>query len=374
MDFGFYMPARVLVGEGIVAENAGLLAELGARCLLVTGKNSARVSGALEDAVSALESRGVAWSVYDGIGQNPLLSSCWEAGKAAREFGADFILGIGGGSPLDAAKAAAVYAADPELSPRDIYAGHRVPALPIALIGTTAGTGSEVTRVAVLTDDETGRKKSVSTPDLYARLSFGDPRRYTASLPRRFTISTALDAVCHAVESYFAKTSDPISRACAAEALLLLIPVLRAIQEPEALPDGDQRQKLYLGSIYAGLAFNGPGLCFPHAMGYFLSEGCGIPHGEACAVFLPQFIEMAAREEAQLSSRLFARLGTRKQELCSFVGSFVAGLPLPELSEEEMKGLLPRWEGSPNMARTPGDLTGEKRLAILKRLFQGGRP
>ena len=372
MDFSFYMPARMLVGDHIVEESSGLLAGLGSRCLLVTGKNSARLSGALGDVTAALDRHGIPWTVYDGIGQNPLLSACWEAGRAARDFGADFLIGIGGGSPLDAAKAAAVYAANPELGPREIYGGHQNPALPFALVGTTAGTGSEVTKVSVLTDDETGRKKSISTPDLYARLSLGDPRRYTATLPRRFTISTALDAVCHSVESYFAKTGDPISRACAVEALLLLIPVLRAIQEPDTLPDSGQRQKLYLGSIYAGLAFNGPGLCFPHAMGYLLSEEYGVPHGEACAVFLPQFIEAAAREEAQLSSRLFARLGTRKQELAAFVGSFVAGLELPVLPDQELEALLPRWDGSPNMERTPGDFSREKRLAVLKKVFQGG--
>lgn len=369
-DFNFFMPARMLVGERVVAENSALLGQLGSRCLIVTGKNSAKASGALDDATAALEEHGIPWQVFDGIGQNPLLSSCHAAGAAAREFGADFLLGIGGGSPLDAAKAAAVYAANPQLGPRDIYDGHKNPALPFALIGTTSGTGSEVTKVSVLTDDETGRKKSISGPDLYARVSLGDPRRYTATLPRRFTISTALDAVAHSVESYFAKSADSITRACAVEALLLLIPALRAIQEPDTLPDSDGRQKLYLGSIYAGLGFNGPGLCFPHTMGYLLSEEYNVPHGEACAVFLPQFIELAVREEAQLSSRLLARLGLRKQELCSFIAGFTAGLELPRFTESQLEALLPRWEKAPNIARTPGEFNREKQLAVLRKIFQ----
>ena len=219
MNFSFFMPAQLLVGDNIVEENSALLAGLGTRCLLVTGKSSAKKSGALDDVTAALDSHGIPWQVFDGVGQNPLLSACHAAGAAAREFGADFLIGIGGGSPLDATKGAAIYAANPELTGRDIYDGHQNPALPFALVGTTSGTGSEVTRVAVLTDDETGRKRSVATPDLYARVSLGDPRRYTASLPRRFTISTALDAVAHSVESYFAKTTDPISRACAVRRL-----------------------------------------------------------------------------------------------------------------------------------------------------------
>lgn len=370
MDFSFFMPAQMLTGDHVVAQNSQQLAALGSRCLIVTGRNSAKTSGALDDCTAALDEHGVPWQVFDGIGQNPLLSSCHAAGTAARDFGADFLIGIGGGSPLDGVKAAAVYAANPELTPPDVYGGWKNPALPFALIGTTAGTGSEVTRVSVLTHDGTGRKKSISGPDLYARISLGDPRRYTASLPRRFTISTALDAVAHSVESYFAKTTDPISRACAVEALLLLIPALRAIQQPDTLPDGDGRERLYLGSIYAGLAFNGPGLCFPHAMGYLLSEQYGIPHGEACAVFLPQFVEHAVREEAQLSSRLLARLGLRKQELCSFIAGFTAGLPLPRFTDGELQALLPRWEGNANMTRTPGEFGPEKQLAVLKKIFQ----
>lgn len=370
MDFSFFMPANLLVGDRVVAENSGLLARLGSRCLIVTGKSSAKKSGALDDVTAALESCGIPCQVFDRVGQNPLLSVCHAAGAAAREFQADFLIGIGGGSPLDATKAAAVYAANPELQPRDVYDGHKNPALPFALVGTTAGTGSEVTKVAVLSDDETARKRSISTPDLYAKVSFGDPRRYTASLSRRFTVSTALDAVAHAVESYFAKTSGPIHRACAVEALLRLIPALRSIQEPETLPDSDGRLDLYLGSVYAGLAFNGPGLCFPHAMGYLLSEEYGVAHGEACAVFLPAFLEIATREEAQLSSRLYARLGVRKQELCDFIAGFTAEVKVPTFTDEELEALLPRWDTSPNMARTPGDFHRAKRLEVLKKVYQ----
>ena len=370
MDFQFFMPARMLVGEDIVEKHSADLAALGSRCLIVTGKNSAKKTGALDDVAAALDRHGIPWQVFDGIGQNPLLSACHAAGAAARQPGADFLIGIGGGSPLDAVKAAAVYAVNPGLAPPDIYNGWEKPALPFALVGTTAGTGSEVTKVSVLTHDETGRKKSISGPDLYARLSLGDPRRYTATLPRRYTVSTALDAVAHAVESYFAASADPISRACSTEALLLLLPALRAITDPEALPDSDGREKLYLGSIYAGLAFNGTGLCFPHAMGYLLSEDHGIPHGEACNLFLPQFIELAVKEKAQLSSRLLARLGLRKQELCSFIAGFTAGLTLPRFTDEQLAALLPRWETSPNMARTPGDFGPEKQLAVLKKIFQ----
>ena len=112
------------------------------------------------------------------------------------EMGADrstFILGIGGGSVLDAAKAVAIYASNPDLAPIDIYKReYNNPPLPVALIGTTAGTGSEVTAVAVLTNDETGIKKSISGPDCYAKISFCDPK-YTATMPYKTTVSHQYD-------------------------------------------------------------------------------------------------------------------------------------------------------------------------------------
>ena len=98
MNFSFFMPAQLLVGDNIVEENSALLAGLGTRCLLVTGKSSAKKSGALDDVTAALDSHGIPWQVFDGVGQNPLLSACHAAGAAAREFGADFLIGIGGRS------------------------------------------------------------------------------------------------------------------------------------------------------------------------------------------------------------------------------------------------------------------------------------
>ena len=158
-----YMPVRCLWGKNAVAENSSEFKMLGKKCLILTGKSGAKKSGALDDAIKALEIENIGYAVFDEIGENPLLSVCHKAGVAAREANADFLLGIGGGSVLDAAKAIAIYASNPVLSPIDIYKREYDNApLPVALIGTTAGTGSEVTAVAVLTNDETGIKKSIS--------------------------------------------------------------------------------------------------------------------------------------------------------------------------------------------------------------------
>ena len=175
MDFNFFSPINVKSGKNCVTENSALIAKYGTKCLIVTGGSSAKKSGALEDVTKALEKEGISYKIYDKITENPRLDHCHEAGCLAREYGADFIIGIGGGSPLDAAKAVAVYASNPAFSPEDIYTPEkREKALPIVAVGTTAGTGSEVGRVSVLTNPETGRKGSIAPDDCYPTLSFAD--------------------------------------------------------------------------------------------------------------------------------------------------------------------------------------------------------
>ena len=136
-----------------------MIKTFGKKCIIVTGGKSALLSGALDDMKYALKECDIKYEIYDKIGPNPRIDHCHEAGEIARKFGADFIVGIGGGSPLDAAKAVAVYAANPEMKRDEIYTTtNRNKALPIVAIGTTAGTGSEVGRVSVLTNPDTGRK------------------------------------------------------------------------------------------------------------------------------------------------------------------------------------------------------------------------
>ncbi len=171
-----HMPVRMFSGDGVVSDHAALFEAFGSRCALVTGKGAAVKSGALADVTAVLERCGISFCVFDGIEQNPSVRSCIAAGQCAHAFGAAFVVGIGGGSALDAAKAAAVFAANPGLDEEGFYrkAWENSP-LPLLLVGTTAGTGSEVTKVSVLTDSR-GRKHSIHDDRLFAAASFGDPK------------------------------------------------------------------------------------------------------------------------------------------------------------------------------------------------------
>ena len=182
MNCDFLNPVRVISGKNAIINDASELIKYGDRCLIVSSGSAAVKSGALDDVITELEKEKIEYSVYNKITENPRTADCFEAGKNAREFGAKFIIGIGGGSPLDAAKAVAVYATNPQISSPDLIYSESVEnkPLPVILVGTSAGTGSEVTKVSVLTDGN-GKKKSVKGEKYYACLVFADSK-YTYSL------------------------------------------------------------------------------------------------------------------------------------------------------------------------------------------------
>ncbi len=367
MNSVIHMPAKCFCGKDAVINNSSAFSSLGKSCLIVTGKKSAVLCGALDDTVSALKKENIRYEIFNEIGENPLISVCHKAGKAARKANADFILGIGGGSVLDASKAIAIYASNPELSPLDIYKReYSSSPLPVALIGTTAGTGSEVTAVAVLTDDATGRKKSISGPDCYAKLSFCD-HKYTDSLPYSITVSTALDAFAHAVEGYFTEKCVGIIDLFAEKCIPQIYNCLKELSESVSVSTS-LREPLYHGSIYAGLVINTCGTAFPHPLGYVLTENYGIPHGMACAAFFSAFIDRCVIFAPEKAKKFF-EMTDSIDEVKSVINSLV-DLKGLSLSEEDAKKYALRWQDAVprNFTASPGGLTQEEAAGILAQL------
>jgi len=174
MNLKYYMPTKVIAGPGCVAANAGLFPKYGSRALVMTGRTSAKKNGSLKDVEAALSSQGIEHSLFDRGDSNPGIANCRAAAEAARDFRADFIVGIGGGSPLDAAKAAAILARN-ELTDAQVFGGeYPAGALPLVAIPTTAGTGSEVTQYAILTNDSIESKSSISSELIFPVLAFLD--------------------------------------------------------------------------------------------------------------------------------------------------------------------------------------------------------
>lgn len=372
MNFDQYMPVRLITGRGCIRANVSVFSEYGEKCLIVTGGASAKKSGALADVTAVLEQQGIRWTLFDRAQQNPLLLDCLEAGEQARVFGAQFVVGIGGGSPLDSAKAAAVFAANSFENPLEIYnLNWQNPALPLILISTTAGTGSEVAPFAVLTKPN-GRKRSISSEQIYARVAFGDAA-YMASLPLEFTISTALDALSHALEAYYALNCTALSDLYAREAVRLLYPALATLRAVRAVEEitVELREVLYYASVLAGFALARCGTSYCHSLGYFLSEEHGVPHGQACAATLPDFIHREARLVTDKTKLLYYSAGCTKEELCMLIKSLTV-LPGLHLPAAEIEEIVSRYDGSPNFVRTaPKGYSREEAVQLLTSLYGG---
>ena len=368
MTLNSFMPVKLTTGAGCVRSSAKELAKLGRFCLIVTGKNSAKVSGALQDVTDTLERNGQKWVLFDEIGQNPKLTDCMAAAEKAIASGADFVMGIGGGSALDAAKCIAVLAANPGLTQAQLYAFDWANApLKIAAVGTTAGTGSEVTKVSVITTPD-GRKKSFHHEAIFPALALGDPS-YTMSQPPMVTRSTMVDVLAHCAESFFSRAANNISRCYAVEGIRLLLPVFRRIAEKGCdTLDYDAREQLYCASIYGGLAINVTGTCFPHTMGYLLTESFGIPHGTACAVFQKDFYEYNKAVVPVLAAEYLERIGCSEEEYFSLIEKLTPPCDIT-MDEALIAEAHSRWVGNGSMAKCQGVFSADMADDILRRKF-----
>ena len=362
-----YMPVKLVSGKDCVLKKGSCIKNYGKRCLIVTGKSSAVKSGALTDVKALLDMNGIEYRIFDKIEPNPETLTCQEAGECAKEYGADFIFGVGGGSVLDASKAVAIFAANDIKYHADIY-NRIVPAdhLPVILLGTTAGTGSEVTGVSVLTNSDTGIKKSISGPDCYAEVSFCD-YKYTMTASADTRITTALDAFCHAGEAFVASSANDLSATYSLKALSVLKDFILSDKLYGELSENEY-ENLYMASLYAGMAINIAGTCFPHTVGYYITENYGVPHGKACAVLFPALFSKAKKYCPGKSEAILDCMKTEAEALISAVRRLSVidvTVTAAEIDEASL-----RWKnGVKNFDRTPGGFTYEEAAAALKEII-----
>ncbi len=366
MNFSFNLPVKIVSGTDCIQKNASLLC-LGSCALIITGKNGARKSGALDDVTKVLAENGIRHSIFDCITENPPLEVCFEGGKVATDIGADFVIGIGGGSAIDAAKAIAAFAANRKISPMDIFDPEKRvnPSLPIVAIPTTSGTGSEANPYSVLTLPSGEKKKTFSATDSWAKVAFLDGR-YTYSLTKAQTLSTALDAFAHALESYLSPKSTEISEMMALYAAKSIWDVIK--DDPETYTE-EMHEILLCASCAAGIAISVTGTGFPHPLGYSITMLDGIPHGAACAVFDGDYIEynMKSPTGKDRLSKLAIYLSTNTDTLIK---------RLPELSgvnlsftEKEIKKRVSLVVDAKNYTNSPYVISESEMLNIYKKHF-----
>ena len=346
-EFVYSQPVKIWFGAGQFSKLGEVLAELGSHsCVIACGKHFAPEAEKLRAEIPAVK------AVFGGVEQNPQLSGIEETVRLAREYRADTVIGIGGGSSLDTAKFAAAIARG-EGEALEYFRGTRpFPAerLTIVAVPTTAGTGSEVTQVSVVSCGK--EKKTINNPVFLPKAAIIDPL-LSSTVPPRTTMNTGLDAMAHALEGYWSRNHQPIPDLMATEAVRLILDNLeRAYNDGSDL---EARANMAYASLLGGLSFALPKTAASHACSYPLSEDYHLPHGEACAFTLDSLVRINADERLEQLARAVGLKDT--EELAGRIAALkkLGGLRtrLSELGEVDLDKLCRDCAAHPLMNNNP---------------------
>lgn len=368
MVWKYFQPVVLYFGNDQLNELSEIIKEKGyQRGLLITTGHFIKNKKA-QEMISAKQNHLI--EVFTGFSPNPDVTEVDACAEVLRKNQIDFVVAMGGGSVIDGAKAAASCALQTESVTRYHGTGIPLPAgrLPLIAVPTTAGTGSEVTNVAVLTDRQEGKKLPVASDSFYPECAIVDPK-LTWSMPPYLTACTGIDVLCHAIEGYWSKEHQPVCDVLAVHAAKLVFAHLR-----NAYRDGtDQtaRERMAEASVMAGLAFGFPKTTASHACSFPLTNLYGIPHGEACAVTLDYFVRLNGKADARTrelavllgfcdSERLADEVFQLKKDLGLRTGLKDAGLTEQDIDR------LAALSHHPNLQNNPVKMTDE----ILRDLYK----
>ena len=287
--FSYSVPRQIFYGEGSLEKLAVLT---GKRAAIVTGANSMKRLGFLDKAAAFLKQAGMESIVIDGVEPNPSVETVWRGARAMQEFQPDWIVAIGGGSAIDAAKVMWCFYEHPNLKFEEIIPVGAMPALRnkarFAAIPSTSGTASEITAFSVITDTAKHIKYPIVSADIVPDIAILDPL-LPAAMPMDVTANTGMDVMAHAVEAIASIAATPMTDATALEAIKLVfanLPVVYA--EPGNMA---ARLNMHQASALAGMAFSNASLGLVHALAHSVGGGFSLPHGQVCAILLPYVID-----------------------------------------------------------------------------------
>ncbi len=302
MNFSFDTVPQIVFETGAAARLGEIVSPRMKRPCVVTDRGVIE-AGLIDDALQSLEAAGLDYHLFGGVEADPPAKVVRAAIEAAREHNADGVIGFGGGSSMDTAKVIACLI-NTSQSLEEIYGMDRVAGAraPLVLLPTTAGTGSEVTNISVITSDD-DQKMGVVASQLYADMAVLDAA-LTASMPRHVTAATGIDAMVHAIEAYTSKIKkNPLSDALARQALKLLSAnIIHACEAPD---DIKARENMLLGAMLAGQAFANAPCAAVHALAYPLGVHFHVPHGLANSLMLAPVL----RFNCKVAAPLYAELG-----------------------------------------------------------------
>lgn len=314
MEFNYYLPLNLIVGRGSVSKVGSIAAGYGTKALVVTGHSSTKKSGLLDRVLKYLKKAGVDGVVFDKVRQNPLTTTAVEAAEYAKKEQCDIVIGVGGGSIMDCAKAAAFIS----VNEGDIndYIFNRMKsekALPIILIPTTCGTGSEGNGFAVLTNPDTGDKKSLRCNAIVAKASIIDSE-CMMTMPKGILACVGFDALCHCMEAYISKISQPLTDMMCEKGMELigknLIPLYEGENDPNAW------DAVSFASTLGGMAINTAGVTVAHGMEHPASGLRNIVHGKGLAAITPLVMEESITGCPEKFAKISQCIGGKNEKDC----------------------------------------------------------
>ena len=288
-DFNYFAPTEIVFGCGVLKEAGAQTARFGKKAIIVTDNRLPGFGDGFKRLCESLEAAGVSYVHFDGVIPNPTTDVVAAGANMAKEFGAEVAIGIGGGSSMDTAKAIAVEATHEGSAWNYLHytAGPTEKTLPIIAISTTAGTGSQTTPCAVITNTEKLDKSAIWHKNIFPRVAIVDPE-LTATMPASVTAQTGFDAFCHNFEAYLSVNTNPLVEAMAIDAIERI-----AVNLPKVLEDGrdmEARSEMAWADTLGGLTNASAGVTLPHGLGMQVGGHCPhVTHGQALAAIYPAF-------------------------------------------------------------------------------------
>ena len=374
----YHMPTRIIFGRGVISDLPRIIEERprALRPFLVTdrGMDAAGTLRRLRDLIPGVP-------VFDEIEPNPRHTSVDKGGEIVRNIKPDLIIGLGGGSVLDAAKAVALLATNPGRI--EAYEGrerYKNPPLPVLAVPTTCGTGSEVTWVSVITHTERRFKMSIKGPLMYPAVALVDPD-LLQTLPPALIASTGMDALTHALEAYTSKPASCLTDMLALEALRLIFRHLPAAYQ-DIQHNAEAREGLMLGSLLAGMAFGNSDVGAVHCLAESIGSLYDTPHGVANAVFLPYVMEFNLSDARDKYAAVAAAVGLEPPDKDEAAGLLIRkikdlsrSLSIPSFQDLGIPecdfGTIAKksFENNSNPSN-PRSASAEDYLAILREILQ----
>ena len=320
----YFFPVRIVFGCGLFKELPGLISDISANILIVTGRESFRSSGRFAGLTEGLSERGIRYLIHESVSPDPVVGDIDRISKELKDSPFDLVLAVGGGSVMDFGKCLALMKNYKGGSVWDFVnmpgrratqVAHKV--LPIVTVPTTAGSGSEATPFSVLTNKGEGLKKGIGHKTLYPSLSVVDPE-LTLSLSSDQTLYSGLDAFCHSLESYIGKGNSPLTETfCLYSMELVARSLLRVLEEPLDL---DARGELSLAAMYSGMIIGQTDVGLAHAIGQAISTFFPLPHGQAVSLVTPEVVKFNSRAIEEKIERVdsIIKRHTPADNICQF--------------------------------------------------------